>query len=347
MKKRLILLFVSVFLMFMTAPFYIHADDFKSLKLKYSSPWGPHDIAWMYIDKPVWDKVSSMTNNKIKVTSHFLSSLFPPDKCWDSTLMGVSDVTVGFVGFDSPGRFPIADLFAIQRVDKRPLRPSIIGYEMLHDWTETEREFKGAKMLWVNAQSMLWFGSTKKPVLSVEDFKGLKVPAPSRWQGKILEKLGMTPVPIPFPDIYMALEKGVVDAMLVDPNLLVKYKFGEVIKYVTDINMGAGTSYGAMNIDSWKKLPAEVRKMVEDMYYGRERMLEIDTNLIINHYEMIMEAKKTFGTELFEFSPEEMEKLVNAIKPVRDEYAAFLQGKGYNGKEIIERFDNLISKYSH
>jgi len=347
MKKRFLVLSISLFLVFMLAPFYVHADDVKPMKLKYASPWGPNDIVWMYIDKPVWDKVSSMTNNKIKVTPHFLSSLYPPDKCWDSTLMGVSDITVGFVGFDAPGRFPIADLFAIERVDKRPLRLSIIGYEMLHNWPETEKEFKGAKMLWLNAQSLLWFGTTKKPVRSIEDFKGLKVPAPSRWQGKMLEKLGMTPVPIPFPDIYMALEKGVVDAMLVDPNLLVKYKFGEVIKYVTDINMGAGTSYGAMNINAWKKLPSEVQEVIEEMYYGRERMLEIDTNLIINHYEVIMEAKKAFGTEFFEFSPEEMDKLVKTLQPIRDDYAAFLDSKGYDGKEIMERFDNLISKYSY
>ncbi|MFC1862485.1 TRAP transporter substrate-binding protein DctP [Thermodesulfobacteriota bacterium] len=347
MGKRNLLVGISVLLVFILAPFYVHADDVKSMKLKYSSPWGPNDIAWMYIDKPVWDKVSSITNKKIKVTPNFLSSLFPPDKCWDSTLMGISDITVGFVGFDAPGRFPIADLFAVQSVDTRPLRLSIIGYEMLHNWPETAKEYEGAKMLWLNLQSTLWFGTTKKPIVSVEDFKGLKVPAPSRWQAKMLEKLGMTPVPIPFPDIFMALEKGVVDAMLVDPNLLVKYKFGEVLKYVTDINLGGGTSYGAMNQNSWDKLPPEAKEVLEEMYFERERMLEIDTNLIINHYEVITEAKKTFGTEFFEFSPEEMDKLVKTLKPIRDEYAAFLDSKGYNGKEIIERFDNLINKYSH
>jgi TRAP-type C4-dicarboxylate transport system substrate-binding protein len=232
-------------------------------------------------------------------------------------------------------------------VDKRPLRLSIIGYEMLHNWPETAKEFKGAKMLWLNHQSTLWFGTTKKPVLSVDDFKGLKVPAPTRWQGKMLEKLGMTPIPIPFPDIYMALEKGVVDAMLVDPNLLVKYKFGEVLKYITNINPGGGCSYGVMNENSWNKLPAEAKKAIEEMYYKRERMLEIDTKLIINHYEMILEAKETFGTEFFEFPPEEMDKLIKTLQPIRDEYAAFLDSKGYKGKEIIERFDKLCDKYSH
>ncbi|MBW2138996.1 MAG: TRAP transporter substrate-binding protein DctP [Deltaproteobacteria bacterium] len=345
--KRFTKVTIGMFLVFMVGATCVHAFDVKPVKLKFASPWAEHDIAWTYIDKPVWDKVSRMTNGKIRVTTHFMSSLYPPDKCWDSTLMGVSDITTGFVGFDSPGRFPISDLFAVLRMDKRPLRISMMGYEMLHNWPETKREFKGAKMLWLNAQSALWFGSTKKPILSVKDFKGLKVPAPSRWQGRILEKLGMIPVPIPFPDIFMALEKGVVDAMLVDPNLIVKYKFGEVIKYVTDIDFGAGTSYGAMNINSWKKLPREVQAVVEKMYYGRERILEIDTNLIVNHYEMIMEAQKTFGTEFFEFSPEEMEKLVKTVKPVRDEYAAFLDSKGYNGKEILERFDKLTSTYSY
>ena len=42
-----------------------------------------------------------------------------------------------------------------------------------------------------------------------------------------------------------------------------------------------------------------------------------------------------------------MEKLVKIVQPVRDEYAAFLDGKGYNGKEVIERFDKLTGRYSY
>ncbi|MBW1997905.1 MAG: TRAP transporter substrate-binding protein DctP [Deltaproteobacteria bacterium] len=345
--KVIIKLTIGMFLAVMMASNHVYASDIKPMNLKFSSPWGADDIAWVYINKPVWDKVSKITNNKIRITPHFLSSLFPPDKCWDSTLMGVSDFTTGFVGFDSPGRFPISDLFAIPRMDQRSPRMATLGYEILTKWPETEREYRGAKVFWVNALSYLWFGTTKKPVLSVRDFKGLKVAAPSRWQAKVMERLGINPVPIPFPDLYMALQKGVIDGMLVDPNLLVKYKIGEVIKYVTDINFGAGTSYGAMNLRTWKKLPPEVQKVLEEMYYGLERIFDIDTNLIINHYKMMMASQKLYGTQYFDFPPKEMAKAMKIVQPVRDEYAAFLDSKGYNGKEILERFDNLNSKYQY
>ena len=82
-----------------------------------------------------------------------------------------------------------------------------------------------------------------------------------------------------------------------------------------------------------------------DIYPGQ--IFDIDTNLIINHYEMLMEAQKTFGTKFFKFPPEEMEKLVKIIQPIRNEYATFLDSKGYNGKEIIERFDKLNSRYQY
>jgi TRAP-type C4-dicarboxylate transport system substrate-binding protein len=133
--------------------------------------------------------------------------------------------------------------------------------------------------------------------------------------------------------------------MLIDANLLVKYKFGEIIKYITKINFGAGTNYGAMNQKAYDKLPSQVQTKLEEMYNGQENIFKIDTDLMKNHYQMRIQAQKLYGTEFYDFPEAEMQKIMKIVQPVRDEYASFLDSKGFNGKELIEKFDQLNAKY--
>jgi TRAP-type mannitol/chloroaromatic compound transport system substrate-binding protein len=50
------------------------------------------------------------------------------------------------------------------------------------------------------------------PVRKVDDFKGIKIRAPEGLAAEVFKRVGATPVAIPFPEVYTALEKKIVDA---------------------------------------------------------------------------------------------------------------------------------------
>ncbi|MBL4721169.1 MAG: TRAP transporter substrate-binding protein DctP [Alphaproteobacteria bacterium] len=50
------------------------------------------------------------------------------------------------------------------------------------------------------------------PIRSVADFKGVKLRSPEGMAAEVFRRIGAAPTSIPFPELYTALEKGVVDA---------------------------------------------------------------------------------------------------------------------------------------
>jgi TRAP-type mannitol/chloroaromatic compound transport system substrate-binding protein len=56
-------------------------------------------------------------------------------------------------------------------------------------------------------QMLGWF---KKEIRSIDDLKGLKFRAPGN-QGRVLQKIGVTPVTLPGGEIFPALQSGAID----------------------------------------------------------------------------------------------------------------------------------------
>ena len=64
----------------------------------------------------------------------------------------------------------------------------------------------------------------------MEDLKGLKVRSPGSVAGMI-KALGATPVSMPMPEVYQALQKGVVEGAVYPEETNKGWKMGEVTDY--------------------------------------------------------------------------------------------------------------------
>ena len=62
---------------------------------------------------------------------------------------------------------------------------------------------------------------------SIEDLRGLKIRVPSRNSGLVVEAWGATPVSMPAPEIYNAMQTGVVDGAMIDATTLTAFRLGE------------------------------------------------------------------------------------------------------------------------
>ena len=105
----------------------------------------------------------------------------------------------------------------------------------------------------------------RKPLRGMDDLKGLKVrtlEAPivtATWRA-----LGSIPTPIPFPEVYSALQSGVVDA---GEGNIVTYrtsKLDEVAPHVLHIRYMITVVVPAISEQVWRKLPPEMQKALEE-----------------------------------------------------------------------------------
>ncbi len=101
---------------------------------------------------------------------------------------------------------------------------------------------------------------------SISDLAGKKYRV-SPLTRHFIEALGGEPITMPGGDIYLALERGVVDGFIW-PFFTAFTEMGwhEVIKYVIDIPVYRGI-YGAfMNLDSWNRLPDDMQDLLLDVH---------------------------------------------------------------------------------
>ena len=99
----------------------------------------------------------------------------------------------------------------------------------------------------------------KEPIKSFADLKGRKIRT-AAIEGCIegVKFFGGSPTPIPFDQIYLALQQGIVDGVLTALNPGVSGKFYEVCKYVVADDFGLALDKEVISEAAWHRLkPAE------------------------------------------------------------------------------------------
>jgi C4-dicarboxylate-binding protein DctP len=142
---------------------------------------------------------------------------------------------------------------------------------------------------------------------------------------KTFEALGITPMVIPFPDLYEALKQGVVDGCDLPPDVAVFVKFTEVIKYFVKTNHNFGWYMFVVNKAWFDKLPEDVKGPVADaIERASAESLELSHKAEMEALDVF--AKK--GIEVVTPSDAEQEKMRQMTKQVVD-----WRLKSYNEKD--------------
>ncbi len=113
---------------------------------------------------------------------------------------------------------------------------------------------------------------SKKPVTTLEDFKGLKIRAPGGMVAEAFQALGASTVSLPGSDIFPALEKGTIDAAdYVGPAVNWDLGFAQVAKYILFGPPGNMSLYQpvdlmdiTVNLGAWKRLSPEMQTLFEE-----------------------------------------------------------------------------------
>ncbi len=169
------------------------------------------------------------------------------------------------------------------------------------------------------------FTNNKRPVRTPDDIKGLKVRVmESPAYLDTFKQLGASPVGIPFPETYNALQTGVIDAQENPILTSILMKFTEVTKYVTRTQHCLTECVTVVSVDYWNSLTPEQQQI-----FREAADLCIDTNRTVNaalHESLpkldmsIDDYAKANGIEIIDLTPAEREVFRVAMTPVWDKY---------------------------
>jgi C4-dicarboxylate-binding protein DctP len=106
--------------------------------------------------------------------------------------------------------------------------------------------------------------TAKKPVRSPADLKGLKIRAPTiPVFVKAVEFMGAVPVPISFPDLYLALKQGVVDGQENPVAIIFANKYYETQQYLVLTGHILSKNASFMNTNRLKKLSDAQQQVIK------------------------------------------------------------------------------------
>ena len=105
---------------------------------------------------------------------------------------------------------------------------------------------------------------SRKPIRTIEDFKGLKLRTAGAWN-EISQEFGISPVALSLADAYQALERGVVDAIeFSTASHNITPGFHKIAKYiiVPGIHQPLAFWEVQVNKDVWAKIPERNKKLM-------------------------------------------------------------------------------------
>ena len=106
--------------------------------------------------------------------------------------------------------------------------------------------------------------NTKRDVVKLEDLKGLKIRIPAdKYLELTWRTLGAQPIPLPFPEVFSALQQGVIDGDANPTSSIQRFKWYEVVKHVSYANVAVGISPLMINDRLFQKMTPEQREILQ------------------------------------------------------------------------------------
>lgn len=147
-------------------------------------------------------------------------------------------------------------------------------------------ESKGYKVLAVWENGFRHVTNNIRPIVTPADLRGIKIRTPkSPWRMTLFRTFGANPTPLPFADVFMALQTGVVDGQENPLTNVVTAKLYEVQKYLSLTGHVYSPAYLTVGLEHWSELPEDVREIVEQTAsettaFVLERAEQLDANLL-------------------------------------------------------------------
>ena len=176
----------------------------------------------------------------------------------------------------------------------------------------------------------LW---TKKQITSTQELKGLKIRAHGGYIPYFIKELGASPVTTPTTEVYMSLERGIIDGAVRNLHAINSFREYELVHYGIDFPITWSGSFAMISLRAWDSLPKDLQNVLLDS------AKEVTTTNLKYFREMEDKLRKKF--------PEQGITFFETPQNMKNEFMEKFERAGKKGAikmspEYGERIVNLI-----
>jgi TRAP-type transport system periplasmic protein len=289
---------------------------------------------------PWMSQIEQDSKGQIKFSNvYYAGQLIADAEIFDAASRGTVDIAVNTTA-QTPNRWVIMDLLSITPIgstckdESQAYRDVFKKYQSVFD-----QQFSEVKILNLHGTIPdppgLPLGTVKKELTSLEDLKGLKLCGPGKYNMDLMTALGASPTMVPPPEQYTALQKGILDATILDPIFYDMLNFKDLIKYQTsNFSLGGSPWFMVMNKDKFNSLPKDLQDIIvkDSSILGDKR----DSFGLATKTEIVQNAVKNNGLKLVEISATEIAKMKDIEKTILSKQIADYASKLPNAQEIFD-----------
>ncbi len=200
---------------------------------------------------------------------------------------------------------------------------------MTDAWTAQNVKFLGVSS--IDTYHLL----TKFPVRTVEDLRGRKILAPgpsAAW----LEGTGAVAVDGSLTTYYQQLQSGVADGVVTILTGAAPNRLHEVAPHITLLGLGSQvTGALAINLDTWNRLPADVRAVLEEL--GPEYSKGVADD-IVRRYEASLARMQSEGATVAELPLAEKQKWLAAMPDIAGRWIEATERRGVPAGDALRAY---------
>lgn len=171
------------------------------------------------------------------------------------------------------------------------------------------------------------------PIRTLEDCKGRKIRSAASYTIKgTIEALGSNATPMPWPDVFMAIQQRTVEGCTAPSGTLVESRLYEVINNITEAQHLFGTHVLWFRLETLRKMPADLQKIVIDS--AREACHQQQKEMK-GYDENATEVLKSKGVKVWKIDPQERTRWIAATRKVVIEHEKKIDEKSRDGRAFM------------
>lgn len=290
------------------------------------------------------DEIKEATNGRVEITVYAGGTIASMADALDAVKQRTCDMAMCYTNIFA-GQFPLTDVVSLPMIGiDNAVQATNVLWDLMDYSPELQAELSGFKVLNLNTNANNIIGSSK-PVYTLADMKGLKVRVSAGTPADMAVAWGATPMTFAPSDIFQSIEKGVIDAYMLDFPGVDSYALYEVTPYYTEMPFFCAPFALLMNLDSWNELPEDLQKIIDE-HSGRSFSVAAAQDVDDKAAEGRELAQTKYNSTIIEVD----EAGLDTFRPAAEQYVAdWVKQHGtdsFDAQAYVDKAIELVEKYS-
>lgn len=299
--------------------------------------WGPRNALTPWVKQ-----VEDATKGRIKMQVYPSQTLVKGIDMWKAASAGTIDIGWCVQSY-WPDNTPLSDVISLPGLPfKTAEKSSEVLWRLYEKFPAIRAEYKQVLPLALYTATPFFIISSKKQVKSLDDLKGMKVRIVGAPSTEHMKAMGGVPTPMPMPEVYQALDKGVIDGAGAPWEAVHAFRLYEVGKFVTIGPLATVYFSICANRAKIEGLPADVRQQLMSVsglagskFWGKSFFDTAEAGV----HEDLKKAGRTL--DVLRLPADEAARWSKLAEPVHEAWIKRMEGRGH--KEAREIFNTMMA----